>query len=82
MSDAIIVALITAGASVLCNILLTRKTARESEVKRAVEQQIVNDRLSNIEIKLDIHNGYADKLGDIQTSMAVLANEIKNMKGA
>lgn len=82
MSDAIIVALITAGASVLCNILLTRKTARESEVKRAVEQQIVNDRLSNIERKLDIHNGYAEKIGDIQTSMAVMANEIKNLKGA
>lgn len=82
MTDAVVVALITAAASVLCNVLVMRKTSQDADIKRAVFEQAVNDRLSTIERKLDTHNGYAEKIGDIQTSMAVMANEIQNLKGA
>lgn len=82
MSDAIVVALITAAASVLCNVIVTRKAAKETDIKRAVFEQTVNDRLGTIEQKLDTHNGYAEKIGGIQLDMAVIKNEIKNLKGA
>lgn len=82
MSDAIIVALITGLCSIFGQWLITRKTKKDNEVKRAVREQKVDDRLSAIELKLDIHNNYADKLGDIQRDIAVLATEIKNVKEA
>ena len=82
MSDAIIVALITAAASVICNVLVMRQTTKDADVKRAVFEQAVNDRLAALELKIDKHNSYGDKIGDIQTSMAVLATEIKSMKGS
>ena len=81
MSDAIIVALITGGASVLCQIILSRRNRKDTESADAAARQRINDRLDAIERKLDIHNGYAEKLGSISTEMAVMATEIKNLKG-
>ena len=82
MSDAIIVAIITGLCSIFGQWLITKKNRRDTEIKRAVREQKVDDRLNAIELKLDIHNNYADKLGDIQRDLAVLANEIQNLKGA
>ena len=82
MTEAIIVALITAAASVISNALISWKSRHESEMKAAVERQKMSDRLDNIEHKLDIHNGYAEKLGSITQDIAVIKTEIKNMKGA
>ena len=77
MSDAIIVALITAAATVVCQIIITRKARHDADIKGAVERQKVNDRLDAIEYKLDVHNGYAEKLGDIQRDVAVLAAKME-----
>lgn len=81
MSEAIIVALITAAASVICNLMVTRKSAKETDIKRAVFEQAVNDRLGAIETKLDTHNGYAEKIGAITLDIAVIKATIKSMKG-
>lgn len=50
------------------------KEEREEQYKKETER-----RLANIEEKLDIHNGYAEKLGDISRSLAVMQNDIKNL---
>lgn len=80
MTEAIIVALITATATIIANVIMTVTNRRKDAVERARSEQKTEDRLANIERKIDIHNGYADKLGDISKSMAVLATEIKNIK--
>ena len=80
MTEAIIVALITATATIIANVIMTVANRRKDAVERARSEQKTEDRLANIERKIDIHNGYADKLGDISKSMAVLATEIKNLK--
>lgn len=81
MSEAIIVALITAAASVICNVMVTRKSAKETDIKRAVFEQAVNDRLADIEKKLDTHNGYAEKISSITLDIAVIKTTIKSLKG-
>lgn len=81
MSEAIIVALITAAASVICNVMVTRKSAKETDIKRAVFEQSVNDRLADIEKKLDTHNGYAEKISSITLDIAVIKTTIKSLKG-
>lgn len=95
MSDAVITALIMAAASVICQFMISRSDRKkrsaedaEKESKReiaeAVKEERLENRLKSIEKKLDIHNGYAEKLGNIEKSIAVIENDIKTLykKGA
>lgn len=90
MSDTIITALVMAAASIICQLLINRnnRKKRSDEETEIMKQQAVEDavkaekletRLSAIEEKLDVHNGYAEKLGDIATSIAVIENDIKTL---
>lgn len=82
MSEAITVALIAGVCSIFGQWLITRKNKKDSDVKRAVREQKIDDRLNVIEAKLDTHNGYAEKFGEIQQDIAVIKTEIKNLKEA
>ena len=90
ISDAVLVAIITGAFAVIGQWLISRNDRKkrteeelEKEKKRAVEEAIKNERLENrlssIENKLDIHNGYAEKLGNIEKSIAVIENDIKTL---
>lgn len=81
MSEAVIVAIIMTAGTILGQWLITRKNRREEDAAHAAKDQRINDRLERIEEKLDIHNGYAEKLGDIQKDIAVLRTEITHLKG-
>ena len=71
MSEAIIIAVIAALGSVLGQWLISR----EREIR-------LDERLKGVEKRLDEHNKYASKFGEIQTDIAVIKNDIKNLKGA
>lgn len=71
MSDVIITALIAAIGSIIGQWLISRE--REARL---------DERLKGVEKRLDTHNNYAEKIGDIQRDIGILATEIKNLKGA
>lgn len=77
---AIIVAIITGCFGVFGQWLISRKARADEEIKRAVEEQRTKDRLDSIEHKLDIHNGYAEKFGEIGEVVAVIKTEIIGIK--
>ena len=79
MSDAVIVALITGVCAILGQWLVGRGQAKQKKADDAVRDARMEDRLKNVEDKLDIHNGYAEKLGEIQTDIAVIKNDIKTL---
>ena len=79
MSDAVIVALITGACAILGQWLVGRNQAKQKKADDAVRDARIEDRLKNVENKLDIHNGYAEKLGEIQTDIAVIKNDIKTL---
>lgn len=81
MSDAILVALITASASVICQLLISSKTKRDQETKQAVRDKEFEDRLKSIEKRLDEHNHYAEKLGEIAISLAGIKKDIEYIRG-
>lgn len=81
MSDAIIVALITASATVICQLILSVKQKKDSDTKQAVRDRELEDRLTQIEHKLDVHNGYAEKLSDIALSLVAMQKDIEYLKG-
>ena len=83
----IIVALISAGGGVIGASLAVRKGNKEQEIKDAQREQRQSDRLDSIEErianlskKVDIHNGYAEKFGQVATNMALMAKDIEYLK--
>ena len=79
MSDVVLAALIGAIASIIVNLITANNQRKKRAVDDAVRDANLENRLSSIEHKLDIHNGYSEKLGGIQTDIAVIRNDIKNL---
>lgn len=82
LSDAIIVAIIAGLCSVIGQWLISHQQSEKRKVEDAVRDARQEDRLSTIENQLRIHNSYAERFSEIQTDIAVIKNEIKNLKGA
>ena len=80
MSEAIIVALITASASVICQLLISSKQRKDNEVKQALRDKDFEDRLLRIQERLDTHNNYAEKLNDMSISLAKMSKDIEYLK--
>lgn len=79
MSDVVIAALIGAVASIIVNLISAGTRRKKREIEEAVKDANLKNRLDSIDHKLDIHNGYAEKLGDISTDIAVIKNDIKTL---
>ena len=82
MSETIIVAIITGACAVFGQWLITRQQTAKRKTDDAVRDARLEDRIQALERKIDIHNGYAEKFSEIGTDIAVIKNEIKNLKGA
>lgn len=82
MTDAIIVALITASASVICQLIISAKARRDQETKQAVRDKDFEDRLTHIEARLIEHNHYAEKLGEIAIALTAIKKDIEYLRGS
>lgn len=91
METAIIVAIITGSFSVLGTWILTRSETKKAEQKRseaerehavreATEKATLAARLNSIDQKLDEHNGYAAKFGEIATALVAIQKDIEYLK--
>lgn len=80
MSETIICTIISAIAAVIGSYLAVQKGRRDDAIKQAQKDQRTSDRLDSIEHKLDIHNGYAEKLGDISQSMIEIRKDVYYLK--
>lgn len=69
MSDVIITAIIAGIFSVIGQYLISR----EREIR-------LDERLKNVEKKLDEHNGYAQKFEAIQIDIAKISTKLENLE--
>lgn len=76
----IIAGLLAALGSYMGNVAIARKKSQEEAIKEAERDTRQADRLEAIEHKLDIHNGYAEKLGGIEKSMAAMQKDIEYLR--
>lgn len=61
---------------------ISAEMARQEEQRRkdeAVRDAKLEMWMRGVEEKLELHNGYAQKLGEIQTDIAVIKNDIKTL---
>ena len=79
MSDPVLVALITGLCAVVGQWLISRSQNEKRKVEEAIRDARLEDRLKSVEKKLDEHNGYASRFATIQTDIAVIKNDIKNL---
>lgn len=86
MSDVVLAALIGAAASIIVNLITLIGQNNKRKTEEAVKNEHLENRLKNIERKLETHNNYAEKLegiqkdmGEIQTDIAVIKNDIKTL---
>lgn len=79
MTEGIIIAIITGACAVLGQWLISRQQAATRKVEEAKRDQKLEDRISALERKIDIHNGYAEKFAEIGTDIAVIKNDIKTL---
>lgn len=87
ISDAIVIAIITAGVNLCIALVQNRTKGVERERKEASRNQYVDDvidkldeRLDNIEHKLDEHNHYAKKFEEVNIKLTVLQKDIEHLK--
>lgn len=64
-----ITGVITAIGVLIANIQQNKKTAA-----------LLDYRMQQVEKKLDIHNGYAEKLGNIEVAMVAMQKDIEYLK--
>ncbi len=80
----IIVAIIAGVASIAGAYIATKsamdKKSREDAIRDAQREQRQADQLESIKQKLDIHNGYAEKLGEIQLDIAGIHKDIEFLR--
>lgn len=81
MSESVIVAIITGILAVvgsyMGNVAITQKKAREDAIRDAERETRQSVRLDNIEKKLDIHNGYAEKFEEIGKDIAEIKTKVE-----
>lgn len=80
MTEAVIVAVIAAIGSVIGQAIISANGRKKDVAERAKLDERTAMRLEAIERKLDVHNGYAEKLGDLQRDVAVITTEIMELK--
>lgn len=80
MSEAILVAIIAAGASIIGQWLISRKQSQDKAIAEARRDERLELRLKAVEEKLDVHNGYAERFAEIGQDIAVIKTEIRTLK--
>lgn len=80
MSEAIIVALITGGVTLAGNLLANRSARKKDAVEQARRDQEFKDKLDSLEKKVDEHNGYAKRFGEIEKAIVKIDTNIEFIK--
>ena len=80
MSEAIIVALITGGLSLLGVVIANNKNARDMDAKLDKQQAINAERIEELTREVRKHNNFAEKIPVIQEQMKVVNHRLEDLE--
>lgn len=81
MSEAIIVALITGGLTLLGTIITNNKNARELDHKLDKKQAVTDAKLEELTREVREHNNFARRMPVLEEKMNVANHRIKKLEG-
>lgn len=80
MTDAIIVALITGGLSLIGVIIANNRTARDMDAKLDKQQAITQTQLEELTREVRLHNNFAQRIPVIEEQIKVANHRIADLE--
>ena len=81
MSDAIVVALITGGLSLLGVVITCLVTAKKSETAMKVSQAVTDTKIEELTREVRAHNGFAQRIPVVEEQIRVINHRISDLEG-
>ena len=80
MNEAVIAALIAAGASILSNVILSSKNSREIDHKLETHQAVTDTKLDELTREVREHNNFAQRVPVIEEQIKVINHRIQDLE--
>ena len=80
MNDSVIVALVTAGAAILSNVILSNKNSREVDHKLETHQAVTDTKLEELTREVREHNNFARRMPVLEEKIAVANHRIADLE--
>lgn len=77
MSEAVIVALITGGISLIGTILTVLQTSKKTEESFKIHQAVTDEKIENLTREVRKHNNFAERLPKLEQKVEDLAAQTK-----
>lgn len=81
MSEAIIVALITGGLSLLGVVITCLLTARKSETAMKISQAVTDTKIEELTREVRLHNGFAQRMPVVEQEIKDISRRVANLEG-
>ena len=80
MNEAILVALITGGMSLVGVIITCLATAKKSEKAQAVAQAVTDTKIEELTREVRIHNGFAQRMPVVEEQIKVINHRLEDLE--
>ena len=80
MNEAVIAALIAAGASILSNVILSNKNSREIDHKLETRQAVTDTKLDELTREVREHNNFARRMPVVEEQIKVANHRIDDLE--
>lgn len=81
MNEAIIAALIAAAASVVSNIILSRRQSAEMDQKLEIRQAVTDTKIDELTREVRTHNNFAQRVPVLEEQIKVANHRISDLEG-
>ena len=80
MNESVIVALVTAGAAILSNVILSNRNSREIDHKLETHQAVTDTKLDELTREVREHNNFARRMPVLEEQMKVANHRIEDLE--
>lgn len=81
MSEAVVVALITGGLSLIGVVVTCLMTAKKSETAMKVSQAVTDTKIEELTREVRTHNGFAQRMPVVEEQIKVINHRIEDLEG-
>ena len=80
MNDSVVVALVTAGAAILSNVILSNRNSREIDHKLETHQAVTDTKLDELTREVREHNNFARRMPVLEEKISVANHRIADLE--